>query len=133
MRAFGVRALRRGRAASASSCAILPSGGPPTSLRFTTKDEAEHVVARARATELLRDEDDGDEEEDGGDGGGGASTSRRRRRVRRVVFADDNNYYASMRWEWFQIARERGAACVCAYVCACMCVCAILSIHVSRD
>uniref|UniRef100_A0A7S0KIA0 Uncharacterized protein n=1 Tax=Ostreococcus mediterraneus TaxID=1486918 RepID=A0A7S0KIA0_9CHLO len=38
-------------AASTSSCAILPSGGPPTSLRFTTKDEAEHVVARARATE----------------------------------------------------------------------------------
>uniref|UniRef100_A0A7S0PQR6 ATPase AAA-type core domain-containing protein n=1 Tax=Ostreococcus mediterraneus TaxID=1486918 RepID=A0A7S0PQR6_9CHLO len=75
--------------------------------------------ARARAAELLCDEDDGDEEEDGGDGGGGgASTSRRRRRVRRVVFADDNNYYASMRWEWFQIARERGAACVCAYVVA---------------
>jgi len=67
--------------------------------------------ARARAAELLRDED-------GGDDGGGASTSRRRRRVRRVVFADDNNYYASMRWEWFQIARERGAACVCAYVVA---------------
>ncbi len=73
------------------------------------------ALARARAAELLRDENDDD---DGDDGGGGASTSRRRRRVRRVVFADDNNYYASMRWEWFQIARERGAACVCAYVVA---------------
>jgi len=73
------------------------------------------ALARARAAELLRDEND---DEDGDDGGGAASTSRRRRRVRRVVFADDNNYYASMRWEWFQIARERGAACVCAYVVA---------------
>jgi len=37
--------------AAASSTSILPSGGPPASLRFTTKDEAEHVVARTRATE----------------------------------------------------------------------------------
>jgi len=39
------------RSGESSSCAILPSGGPPPSLRFTTQDEAEHVAERARATE----------------------------------------------------------------------------------